>query len=126
AYLRWRYFERPGRTHAAFALRRPWSRRITGIAILDLSQPTAQWLDWIGAPAQMPLAWAACLAEAKRAGATHLSAWASPAVAQSLARCGIGHTSVTAWLGIPRRSDLAEADIGRLHWWLMGGDTDFL
>lgn len=125
-YVRWRFLERPGRSHAFFALRRAWSARVRGVAIVDLSQPTAQWLDWIGRPQDMVLACAFCRDEAQRAGATHLGAWATPAVAQSLAATGIAHSSVTAWLGIPRRSDLAEADIPRLRWWLMGGDTDFL
>lgn len=125
-YVRWRFFRRPGRVHRAFVLRRPWSRKARGVAILDLSGPTAQWLDWIGRPADMPLACAACRSQALAAGAAHLGAWATPAVAQSLAASGIAHSTVTAWLGIPRRSALAETDVGRLAWWLMGGDTDFL
>lgn len=125
-YLRWRFFRRPGRTHAAFSLRRPWSPTAEGIAILDLTQDTALWLDWIGRPADMPLASAACRAQARSAGASYLTAWATPGVAQSLAASGIVRNEVTAWLGIPRRSDLPEADIGRLPWWLLGGDTDFL
>ncbi|MBC5764748.1 GNAT family N-acetyltransferase [Ramlibacter albus] len=125
-YVRWRFFRRPGRHHAAFALRRAWSRAVRGVAILDLAQPTAHWLDWIGRPSDMPLACTCCRAQAHAAGAQYLTAWATPAVAQSLAPSGILHSEVTAWLGIPRRSQLAEADVGRLAWWLMGGDTDFL
>jgi hypothetical protein len=125
AYVHWRFFERPGRTSSAFVLRRAWSHQPVGVALLDLSTPNAQWLDWIGAPADMPLACRAVLAQAAMAGAAGVSAWATPAVTQSLAATGCT-SSITAWLGIPRRSALDEADVARQRWWLMGGDTDFL
>ncbi|MGE4239892.1 hypothetical protein [Ramlibacter sp.] len=128
AYVRWRFFERPARSSRAFVLRRAWSRRARGVAILDLaSDPAdAKWLDWIGDPADAPLACRASLAEAARAKATSLSAWATTAVTQSLRDTGMAAPTVTAWLGIPCRSALDAADVPRLRWWLMGGDTDFL
>ncbi|MBI2769647.1 MAG: GNAT family N-acetyltransferase [Burkholderiales bacterium] len=125
AYARWRYCERPARRSRFFELRRPWSARATGIAVMDLDGPNALWLDWIGHPGAMPVAASACRAEAARGGAAWLTAWASPAVTQSLQDSGAS-TAVTAWLGIPRASSLAEAELPGMNWWLMGGDTDFL
>lgn len=125
-YVRWRYCERPNRRCRFFVLRRPWSDKPTGIAVLDLEQPDAQWLDWIGEPGRIATASRGCVAEAARRGARTLQAWASPLVAQSLQHCGIARQSVTAWLGIPRASALSAQDLPSLRWWLMGGDTDFL
>ncbi|HVZ46402.1 MAG TPA: GNAT family N-acetyltransferase [Ramlibacter sp.] len=126
AYVRWRFFERPGRTYRAIALRDRWLGGAAGVAILDLTGEAAQWLDWIGRPVDLPPAWAACAQAAQRAGAKRLTMWASPAVAQSLTPTRIEHTAVAAWIGIPCRSDIAESDLARLDWWLTGGDTDFL
>ena len=126
AYVRWRFCDRPGRKSRFFALRRPWSRRPVGIAVLDLESPNAQWLDWIGRIDHIGTAARACQAQAAQAGAASLMAWTSPAVTQSLQNTGISDTTVTAWLGIPQASSLSEAELPGLNWWLMGGDTDFL
>lgn len=135
AYLRWRYVDRPSASsphvqticsYHFFELRRPWSSTPAGIAVLDLRSPTAHWLDWVGPVALMPLVSRACRIEAARAGATELTAWASPAVAHQLADSGIKRRAVCAGLGIPASSDLRPQDVPGLRWWLMGGDTDFL
>lgn len=135
AYLRWRFAQRPpsvGRSAGApvryrfFALRRRWSRSCAGIAVLDLRGSSAHWLDWVGPLALMPLAHQACRLEAARAGATELTAWASPAVAQRLADTGITRREVCAKIGIPTASDLNALEVSGLRWWFMGGDTDFL
>lgn len=126
AYVRWRYCERPGRRCSFFSLRRPWSPTPAGIAVLDIGASPVQWLDWIGDPAAILAASRACVAEAGRAGAPSLTAWASPVVTQSLQGAEVTSKSVTAWLGIPRASSLAEEDLAGMRWWLMGGDTDFL
>lgn len=135
AYLRWRYAGRPNAAGTAvkttaryrfFALRRPWSNKPSGIAVLDLRASSAHWLDWVGPVGLMPLACQACRVEATRAGATELTAWASPAVAQQLADTGITQREVCARLGIPSASDLKPQELPAMRWWLMGGDTDFL
>jgi len=135
SYLRWRYALRP---HAAgtqasvparycfFSMRRPWSRTCSGVAVLDLRSSSAQWLDWIGPVALMPLASQACRMEAARAGAAELTAWASPAVVQRLVDTDIARREVCAGLAVSAASDLTPQDSSRLQWWLMGGDTDFL
>jgi len=125
-YVRWRFCERPQRRCHFLAVRRPWSRTLAGIAVLDLTSADAQWLDWIGDPAAIVAASRACIAHAGRAGARSLSAWTSPLVTQSLRTSGVAHQSVIAWLGIPRASSLTEQEVAGMPWWLMGGDTDFL
>ncbi len=125
-YVRWRFCERPQRRCNFLALRRPWSRTVAGIAVLDMANADAHWLDWIGDPAAIVAASRACIAEAGRAGARSLSAWTSPLVTQSLRNSGVARQSVIAWLGIPRASSLGEEEIAGMPWWLMGGDTDFL
>jgi hypothetical protein len=125
-YVRWRYCERPGRSSRVFALRRPWSAGPIGIAVLDLSTPQAQWLDWIGAPRHLALASRACVAQAGASGAASLTAWATPAVAEFLLESTFLRRSVTARLGIPCASALSGEEAAQARWWFMGGDTDFL
>ena len=135
AYLRWRFADRPaavGSNAAAtpryrfYELRRPWSLRASGVAVLDLRADAAHWLDWVGPIDLMPLASTACRLQAAHAGASELTAWASAAVAQCLAHTGITQREVCAALGLPTTSDLAPSEAAGLPWWLMGGDTDFL
>ena len=135
AYLRWRFARRPpaaGTPEGApvryqfFTLRRRWSRNCAGVAVLDLRSSSAHWLDWVGPLTLMPLASQACRLEAARAGATELTAWASPAVAQRLADSGITQREVCAKIGIPTASDLKTPGFSGMGWWFMGGDTDFL
>jgi len=135
AFLRWRYVDRPDAPgtpagapprYRFFELRHPWSATAAGVAVLDLRSTSAHWLDWVGPVELMPLASRASRLEAARAGATELTAWASPAVAQQLASTGIERREVCAWLGIPAASDLKPEALPGLRWWLMGGDTDFL
>lgn len=135
AYLRWRFAQRPPPAGALagaparyrfFGLYRRWSRSCVGIAVLDLRGSSAHWLDWVGPLTLMELAHQACRLEAARAGASELTAWASPAVAQRLASTGITQREVCAKIGIPTASDLGPTEVSRLAWWFMGGDTDFL
>ncbi|MFZ4626620.1 MAG: hypothetical protein ACOYNF_20600, partial [Rhodoferax sp.] len=135
AYLRWRFAQRSHQlgtdtTSAAryrfFSLRRRWSLYDVGVVVLDLRTTSVHWLDWVGPLALLPLVSLACRHEALRIGATELTAWASPAVAQQLADTGIRQREVCAKIGIPCASDLMPTEVSSLRWWLMGGDTDFL
>jgi hypothetical protein len=131
AYLRWRFVQRPGSAagqprYRLFALHRPWRRCPAGLAVLDLRGAQAQWLDWVGPLALLPLAAQACRWQAAQAGANSLSLWASPLVAERLAGTAVDNSSVTAWLGIPQASTIVPPDFAAMQWWLMGGDTDFL
>jgi len=135
AYLRWRYVERPPTVgtpeggpprYQFFELRRRWSADGAGLAVLDLRLSSAHWLDWIGSIRLMPLASWACRMQAKRTGATELTAWASSEVARQLEPSGITRREGCAGLGISAASDLKAGEETELGWWLMGGDTDFL
>ncbi len=125
-YVKWRYLDRPDQQYQLFRLRRVWPSRTAGIAVLRLQQPQSQWLDWIGPSKWLNAACRASQAQAAQFGAQELAAWASPLVVNALRDSGWRHNSVTACLGIPASSDVIEADVHQLNWWLMGGDTDFL
>lgn len=125
-YVRWRFVDRPDRRYRLFRLRRRWSRRPAGIAVLRIEAGSAHWLDWIGTPQAMPLAARALAAEAGRAGVPALTAWASPAVAEVLAGSAATTVATAAWLAVAKSSVFAPEAIAAARWWLMGGDTDFL
>ena len=131
-YLRWRYALRPPVAPQAparyrfFELTRAWPFAGSGLAVLDLRAATACWLDWVGPLDWMPMASRACRLEAARCGATGLSAWASPPVAQGLAGTGIARRELCAGFGMPLASDLHPDQSTCSGWWMMGGDTDFL
>lgn len=127
AYVRWRFADRPGRRHQFFTLHRPWSHRPIGIAVLDFGSPdSAHWLDWIGRPDSLAMASRACRREAARLGRHRLDMWATDAVARQLVNTGLAHQTETVRLGIVNTSLLDAKTTSGLHWWLMGGDTDFL
>jgi len=135
AYLRWRYVDRPSAPgtpagapprYRFFELHRLWPLASAGIAVMDLRSSSALWLDWVGPPGLMPLAALSCRIEAARSGAAELSLWASAAVAKQLACAGISRREVCAGLAVSACSDLKPQEVPVLHWWLMGGDTDFL
>ena len=125
-YVKWRYLDRPDQQYQLFRLHHVWPSRKVGIAVMRLRQPQSQWLDWIGPRKWLIAACSACRAQAAQFGAKELAAWASPLVVDALRDSAWRHNSVTACLGIPASSDLIEADVPQLNWWLMGGDTDFL
>ena len=125
-YVKWRYLDRPDQQYQLFRLRRVWPSRTAGIAVLRLQNPQSQWLDWIGPINWLTAACRACLTQAAQFGAQELAAWASPLVVNALRDSAWQHNSVAACLGIPASSDVIEADVHQLNWWLMGGDTDFL
>lgn len=134
AYLQWRYVHRPPTpgTESAmsryrfFGLRRKWSTRYAGVAVMDLRSRCAHWLDWIGPPRLLVLALKACRIQADLAGADEVTTWASAEVAAQLAHSGISQREICAKFAIPSASDLAPSAIGKLRCWLMSGDTDFL
>lgn len=128
AYARWRYTRRPAHEHLFLQLRRPWQRQALGVAVLAraTAQQPAQWLDWIGPLALMPQACTMCRAEAARAGAAGLTAWASRAVLERLADTGMAAQAEVAQIGVPTASDVPAGSVADLDWWFMGGDTDFL
>jgi hypothetical protein len=129
AYVRWRYAMRPGHESVFLQLRRPWQKKVVGVAVLSqfsIGQTCMHWLDWIGSPDLIAVACAMCRAEASRNGAAGLTAWASNAVHAKLMQTGISSQSEVAGIGVPTASALAPNEISHLNWWFMGGDSDFL
>jgi hypothetical protein len=132
SYMRWRYADRAhltgplARHYRYWGLRRAWSSRCEGFVVMEVKDKLAHWLDWVGPPALMALGHQVISQAAHREGAQELSAWASKAVANALAETSISHRNVCAGLGVPQASRLPNGRAPREHWWLMGGDTDFL
>ncbi len=130
SHLVWRYGRRPGHRYLGTWVKRLWSSHPKGLIVWRLDGLEAQWLDWIGPTALLPMAAHAVVREATRAGAHALTLWASPLVVASLRH---GHalepaqTQVheVARIGVPTTS-LLDAPATDLPWWWMGGDTDFL
>jgi hypothetical protein len=132
AYMRWRYADRARLTgpltrhYRYWGLRRAWSHHCRGLAVMEVREQSAQWLDWVGTPALMPMGHLAITQAAFREGAQVLSAWVSRAVAHALADTSITHRAVCAGLGVPVASSVPNGQMPGDNWWLMGGDTDFL
>lgn len=125
-YLKQRFPGRPGHAYRIYGLRRwPW-RRIEAIAVMKLEAGHAELLDLVGARDLFDDLIRAATAEAARANARLLTAWASPAAAEILARTGGKITGKAAHLGIPNASVLTADEAATAPWWWMGGDTDFL
>jgi hypothetical protein len=127
-YLQWRYLRRPDRTYQWVCVRRAWSTRPLGLAVVAAvpADGALLWLDWIGPMQYLPLAAQACRLHAARVGASYLTAWASEPVCLALEGSGVDHRSVEAGLGVPVASDVTDNQVTALNWWFMGGDTDFL
>jgi len=129
AYVRWRFAKRPGHDSVFLQVSRPWQSKALGVCVLSLgleAQPWLHWLDWIGPPELMAVACALCRAEAARAGALGLTAWASAPVLAYLKQTGVSAQSEAARISVAAASAVSLDDARRAGWWLMGGDTDFL
>lgn len=125
-YLRHRFLIRPDRTYRIYGLRRwPW-RRTEAIAVMNLQPGRAELLDVVGTRALLGDVIRAATAEAAKAGAETMTAWASPAAAELLVKAGGSITGKAAHLGIPNASVLTAHEAAAAPWWWLGGDTDFL
>ena len=128
-YVRWRFIERPDRPYRFLALRRPWRSEPEGLAVLALPVAASEalpWLDWVGPKELLYEAWAISMQQAHRDGSAGLTSWASPAMADLLARTCPTTIGSVAGVGVPTASGVAAAEIGTLNAWWTGGDTDFL
>lgn len=125
-YLRWRFLSRPDRQYRLFALRRRLTGRTLALVIMRLAEGKAELLDVVGPRSAFPLALRAAANEAACAGADHLTAWASPALAEFARSTGAAAVPSGASLAIIKESDFSDGEIKAARWWWMGGDTDFL
>ncbi|TXH31961.1 MAG: GNAT family N-acetyltransferase [Burkholderiaceae bacterium] len=128
-YVRWRFIDRPDKHYRFLALRRPWRSEPEGLAVLALPVAASEalpWLDWVGPKDLLHEAWAIGMQQACRDGSAGLTTWASPAMADLLARTRPTRMGTAAGVGVPTASALTTAEIGALNAWWTGGDTDFL
>lgn len=125
-HLRARYLQRPGADYRFFRLQRRLSRQTVALVVLRMGPGGAEWLDFIGPRAALPLAVRAAKAVAARAGAATLVAWASPLASETLLATGAERTGTAAHFAVARASEISEAGLTSARWWWLGGDTDFL
>lgn len=125
-YVRWRFLARPDRGYHLFALRRRLTGGMVALAVMRLAEGAAELLDVIGPRDVFQAVVRAAQNEAARSGASRMTAWASPALAELAASSGASATPSGASLAISRETDLSAEEITAGRWWLMGGDTDFL
>jgi hypothetical protein len=125
-YLNYRFLNRPDRKYQLFCLRRwPWGNAVA-VAVMHVEPGRAELLDVIGARAAFSMVVRATKAEAARAGATALTAWASPAALAVFEESGVEIMGKAANLAVARASALTDREMKDARWWWMGGDTDFL
>jgi cyclopropane fatty-acyl-phospholipid synthase-like methyltransferase len=133
AHVRHRYLNHPDKTYRFFTVRRRLGGAVLGVLVLRLGAHTAnqppvcELIDMIGAAHHLPL----LIHHARRIAAQWqcpmLSAWMTENMRTTLAlpeAANIQDLEITlpanAWTPGPA------IDAQRGHWWLMGGDTDFL
>lgn len=124
-YLRWRFIDRPDRQYRLFCLRRWPTGGTAAIVVMRFAEGGVELLDVIGARKTFKMAIQAAIAEASRAGAAVLTAWASPAAAAALGTGAVVAES-GASLAVARASALTADELAKAQWWWLGGDTDFL
>jgi len=126
SYLRARFGRRPAARYRMYALRRRFGRQVHAVLVLRFDAAGAEWLDFIGSRAMLPLAARVAGILTARAGASRLFALASRAVSDALAASGADITPSAAHFAIARLSTPDADALARARWWWMGGDTDFL
>jgi hypothetical protein len=125
----WRFLKRPDKQYQFVALKRPWSAKCAGIAVLSVPSKIGEsmlWLDWIGPPSLITLAQHMVLKQARIQQASFVLTWASGEVEKLLANTAIDSIETCAMMGGTIFSDLSAEQAKNLHLWAMAGDTDFL
>jgi len=127
AYIKWRFNLRPNSRNIYLKLRRSWSSKPVGIAVLTWTEKgdVCRWLDWIGPKDALQLAGQMIWIYVQRAGVSKMTTWASTDVANLLAPIA-NHQTEIAPIGSPWESLLPATTGESLPWWFMAGDTDFL
>ena len=125
--LDWRYRQHPSHQHFYTALKRPWSRHASGVAIWRYTDTGAiLWLDWIGAPSDLARAQRMLAHRHLAAPNSELQTWGSDLIRMALRHTPGYSERLVACIGIPFESNLDFTNLDRNLWWWMAGDTDFL
>lgn len=123
----WRYRQHPSHRHYYTALKRPWSKKVRGIAIWRYTDThTVLWLDWIGLPEDLARAQRMLAHHVLRGQVNKLQTWASELIRLALSRTPYYSEKPVARIGIPNTSWIDLKTLGHQPWWWMAGDTDFL
>lgn len=125
-FIHRRFLNRPDREYRIFCLRRWPLGNVVAVAVMHIEPGRAELLDVVGARPAFATVVRAAAAEAARAGASSLTAWASPAVLDALRGTNPHVTGLAAHLAVAKVSDLTAVAVAAAPWWWMGGDTDFL
>jgi hypothetical protein len=125
-FIRRRFLSRPDRAYRIFCLRRWPLGNVAAVAVMHIEAGRAELLDVVGPRSAFALVVRAAAAEAARAGAASLTAWASPAVLDALQATEIQVAGLAAHLAVAKASALTKEAVATAPWWWMGGDTDFL
>ncbi len=128
--LHWRYLAQPRGAALGpvrfLGLRRPWHPWPSGVVVVRDDLHKTMWLDWIGPPAMLRLAWAHALRCSLDGGASEMHGWFSARPWAMLAHTSPAGSGEVARLGIPVAGRFSERDLEGASWWMMAGDTDFL
>jgi hypothetical protein len=128
--LHWRYAAQPrGSTLGLvrfLGLRRPWRAWPSGVLVVRDGGHKATWLDWIGPPAMLRLAWAHALSSSLSRGAAEMHGWFSARPWAMLTQTSAAGAGEAARLGIPVAGRFTGQELAGASWWMMAGDTDFL
>jgi len=125
-FMRRRFLNRPDREYRIFCLRRWPLGNVAAVAVMHIEAGRAELLDVVGPRSVFAVVVRAAAAEAAQAGASSLTAWASPAVLDALQATEIQVAGLAAHLAVAKASALPSEAVATAPWWWMGGDTDFL
>lgn len=125
--LNWRYRQHPSHRHFYTALKHPWSLSVKGVAIWRRTDSgSILWLDWIGAPSDLPRAQHMLTNLHPNQPQAQLQTWGSELLRKEL-RLTPGYSErLIARLGVPVQSCITQNRLDANPWWWMAGDTDFL
>jgi hypothetical protein len=84
------------------------------------------WLDWIGPPQMLRLAWAHALEASLVSGAAEMHGWFTEAPWKLLSTTAPAASTEAARIGVPLAGEFNWEALAGLSWWMMAGDTDFL
>jgi hypothetical protein len=127
AELDWRYRQHPHHKHFYTALKRPWSRTVSGVAIWRYTDSgSLLWLDWIGAPSDLARAQRMLARRLIAKPRAQLQTWGSEQIRMALRHTPGYAERLVARIGVPLASCLAQDQLDAHSWWWVAGDTDFL
>ncbi|SER26219.1 Acetyltransferase (GNAT) domain-containing protein [Nitrosomonas sp. Nm51] len=123
-FFNWRYHRHPSYAYTTYVVSRRWRNKPVGIFALRDHGPGhgMELMDLLGPPDTLPILLNTALRITKRAGRKRLFSWVTPAVLERLPTPETTQTISGVYVTPDYKQKIEEQ---HLHWWLMGGDTDF-